>query len=148
MKPTSVLRLDREAFGATAACLGWQLGGMLTVIGQTRRNLQWYAADVHAIGPWLFRGRSPEPARIGDHETTVRACEGVSQFASAVFAGVLPELEAPVFRAGGLWTEDEEGADLGDSLVEIRAFDATYWSVESTDLELMRNLERRYGVGS
>jgi hypothetical protein len=37
------------------------------------------------------------------------------------------------FRPGGLWTEDEEDADLCDALVEVRAFDTTYVSVATND---------------
>ena len=48
------------------------------------------------------------------------------QFESGVLSGVPRTVGRPVFRAGGVWTEDEEASDLGDSVVEIRAFDTTF----------------------
>jgi hypothetical protein len=57
----------------------------------------------------------------------------VTQFESGVFVGVPSECLNPRFRTGGLWTEDEEDADLCDAFVEVRAFDTTYVSVATND---------------
>ncbi len=57
-----------------------------------------------------------------------------------VFVGVSPTTTEPRFRAGGLWTGDSETADLGDALIELRAFDTSYWSVAIADPGLGQQL--------
>jgi hypothetical protein len=59
---------------------------------------------------------------VGDTQALIRAALNVEQFESGVFVGVRHSLEQPAFRTGGLWTEDEDAADLGDAIVEVRAF--------------------------
>jgi hypothetical protein len=63
----------------------------------------------------------------------VRIAGAVEQYESGVFTGVPDGAVNPEFRAGGLWTEDEEAADLGDAIVELRAFDTTYVSLATID---------------
>jgi hypothetical protein len=65
---------------------------------------------------------------------------GVDQFGSGVLVGVSAECRDPHFRQGGLWTEDDEFADLEDPVVEIRMFDTSYISVASTDESLRTQL--------
>lgn len=73
----------------------------------------------------------------------IEAAQRVDQFESGVFAGVPSVIAQPVFRAGGLWTEDEEAADLGDAAVEVRAFDTSYWSIATADPDLAQILRER-----
>jgi len=85
---------------------------------------------------------NPTPATIGDSADAVGKVAAVDQFESGVFMGVRPSRTPPQFRDGGVWTEDEEMADLGDAIVEVRAFDTTYVSVASTDHAIRRRLAR------
>ena len=64
----------------------------------------------------------------------------MDQFVSGVFAGVPRGIETPRFRPGGLWTEDEDTADLYDSVVEVRAFDTCYFLITSNDEALREHL--------
>lgn len=142
MAPFWVLKLDRHAFSdARAACQGRQVAAVVAAIEAAMPGLIWYAADVQCLGSSFLPRRDPIPARVGDGATMIRAAELVDQFESGVFVGIRPGRTNPGFRDGGLWTEDDELADLGDSVVEIRAFDMTYISVASRDEVLRRKLE-------
>jgi hypothetical protein len=41
-----------------------------------------------------------------------------------------------------MWTEDEEVADLGDAIVEIRAFDTTYISISASDPRIAAHVKK------
>ncbi|MFO0591156.1 MAG: hypothetical protein U0441_26660 [Polyangiaceae bacterium] len=77
-------------------------------------------------------------------QALAHAVAEVEQFESGVFVGVPGELNDPAFRSGGLWTEDEDAADLGDAVVEVRAFDWTYWSVATNNADILSSVLRRF----
>jgi hypothetical protein len=81
--------------------------------------------------------KSPVPKLFGEGETLITAVAKVDQFLSGVFAGIPADIAAPRFRAGGLWTKDEELADIGDAFVEVRTFDTSFISVATADLALL-----------
>lgn len=144
MRPGKIVRLGPEAFGGQASCLGTHLVGLLRAIEALHPQLKWYVADVQTIGSSPTARREPVPTFVGDTEALIQAAQQVDQFESGVFAGVPESLDDPVFRSGGLWTEDEDAADLGDAVVEIRAFDTSYWSVASADTSLALNIRDRF----
>ncbi len=134
MAPRFIVRIGARAFqGTRVACLGNDVASVLKAAGEVRHDLVWYAADVAALGPSMVSECRPQPELIGQTSSVVQACLRVSQFTSGVFAGVPAGIPEPRFRAGGLWTEDSEDADIGDALVEVRAFDTTY--IRSTGSE-------------
>ena len=134
MKPSRLLRFEHfGAFNEQARCTGRQVAAIIQLVQDQRPDIVWYAADVQVIGPPLVARRQPEPVRLGDSATTLRAVEAVDQFESGVLAGVPAEIPDPHFRAGGLWTEDDDASDLGDSIVEIRAFDTTCLIIATAD---------------
>ena len=129
MRATHVLRLDRHAFeDATTLCLGVQISAVVAAVGEVEPTLVWYAADVQVIGPSFVAGRHSTPILVGDNATAVSVMSEVDQFESGVLVGVPCECSAPIFRQGGLLTEDDELADLGDAIVQVRAFDTIYVS--------------------
>jgi hypothetical protein len=146
MRPAKILHLVPAVFGSETSCLGHQLIELLRVIERLYPDLKWYVADVQTIGPSLTTRREPVPSFVGDTKTLIHAARKVEQFESGVFVGVPNSLERPVFRAGGLWTEDEEDADLGDALVEVRAFDTSYWSVATANPDVVRDILERLGA--
>lgn len=146
MRPHEIVHLGPAAFGSETSCLGQQLVGLLRVIEVLHPHLKWYVADVQTIGPSPTPRREPVPNLVGDTEALIKAARKVEQFESGVFVGVPPSLDRPVFRTGGLWTEDEDAADLGDAIVEVRAFDTSYWSIATTDTKLARGVLERFGA--
>lgn len=135
MKPLYMFRLRDEACDdkAEAECEGPQVAAVVAAIGHVRPDLRWYVADVQVLGPPLTKDRRPTPTLIGDTTAMADVASTVTQFESGVLAGVTSKCPDPKFRDGGLWTEDEEDADLCDALVEVRAFDTTYVSVATCD---------------
>jgi hypothetical protein len=139
MRPRRLLRLGREVFeGAWIACQGRQIAVLVEAIGRIRPGLAWYIADIQQIGGAHVTSRQSTPERLGDTAALVRIAGAVEQYESGVFAGVPDGAVNPEFRAGGLWTEDEDTADLGDAIVELRAFDTTYVSLATTDEEIAK----------
>ena len=120
-----------------------QLVRLLRLIHALRLDLKWYVADVQTIGPFPVHRREATPILIGDTGALIEVAQRVNQFESGVFAGVPSSIDQPTFRAGGLWTEDEEAADLGDAVVEVRAFDTSYWSIATADANLARTILKR-----
>jgi hypothetical protein len=152
MRPRDMVRLQASAFHGAMSCLGEQLVALLHTIQELRPGLKWYVADAQTIGPSPVPRREPTPVLIGDTRALIEAAQRVEQFESGVFAGVPSAIAQPAFRAAGLWTEDEEDADLGDAAVEVRAFDTSYWSIATADPNLARiireRLERERGRSS
>ncbi len=143
MRPRDIIRLEPAAFRSATSCLGEQLVALLRTIQGLCPDLKWYVADVQTIGPSPVHGRDPTPICIGDTRALVQAARRVSQFERGVFAGVPASVDEPAFRAGGLWTEDEEAADLGDAAIEVRAFDMSYWSIATADPNLATRISER-----
>jgi hypothetical protein len=148
MPPKFLIRMGRCVFqNAATMCQGGQIGAIIIAIGNVRPDLTWYVSDVRVIGPSLVKARRPVPEQIGDTATLTKAVNAVAQFESGVFVGVPRRCLTPTFRFGGLWTEDDEAADLADALVEIRAFDTTYVSVATNDAKIAdRILEEFVGA--
>lgn len=143
MKPIYVLHLYADAFNEHCACLGSQVASVAGKLGESVSNLQWYVSDVEYIGEQSIK-RSPNPIAMGDTTTFVHFAENVEQFTSGVFVAVPSHVTEPRFRQGGLWTEDEDESDIGDAVVEIRAFDYTYIIVAFADEHLFALIESEF----
>jgi hypothetical protein len=144
MQPLKTILLSPIAFGDTTSCLGGQLIVLLRVIDAFYPHLRWYVADVRTTGGSLTSYRQSTPVLTGDTKLLIEAVQNVEQFESGVFAGVPCSIEQPRFRSGGLWTEDEDCADLCDALIEVRAFDTSYWLVAISDPELGRCIDEHF----
>lgn len=126
---------------SSSACQGAHLAMIIAEIGLERPDLNWYVADVQVIGQ-PFVPCDQDPRLVGGSAELARLAGDVIQFESGVFAGVPHNVRSPTFRTGGLWTEDPDSADLGDALVEIRAFDTSYIVVITSDEAIARCAER------
>ncbi len=139
-QPRHIIHLGPETFHHEAACQGKQLVQLLRLIHHVHPRLTWYVADVQNTGYQLLQRRQSTPASIGDTAALIVAVTDVDQFESGVFVGIPENIAEPKFRDGGLWTEDDDFADLGDAIVEIRAFDTAYWLIATVDAEVMTRL--------
>ena len=142
MAATQCIHFTAENFGATFACLGEQVARVVQAVAKTRTSLTWYGADILPTGivaPHLSEGM---PTLIGNTEQLVSICSKVDQFSSGVFLAIDSSILQPRFRAGGVNTEDDEdaGTQLGDCLVEVRAFDFSYIAVLSKDSRLLLDI--------
>lgn len=139
--PLRVLRFDRKAFGSATVCQGRHIAAVVAAIEAVRPGLVWHASDVRCVGEQLLESRGPLPLLVGTSSLLARKASGIEQFQSGVFVGTPSERKVPRFREGGLWTEDDEMAELGDAVVELRAFDTSYISVASSDEAVLNALE-------
>lgn len=138
MLPTWTGRFGAREFGdSPTACQGRQVALVIRAVAKAVPGLVWYASDVLAPGaPFWTRFQRSTPARAGLSDEAAREAEVVPQFESGVFVGVPDRVTDPQFRNGGVWTEDEDDADLGDGVVEIRAFDTDYILVTASSPEV------------
>ena len=143
MRPSNIVHLGPDIFRSVTSCLGEQLVSLLRIIQEVHPDLKWYAADVDANGPLPVPRGEPTPILIGDATALIEIAHRVNQFNSGVFVGVPSRIEKPTFRAGGLWTEDEDAAELGDATIEVRAFDWSYWSIATADPNLAQSIRQR-----
>lgn len=144
MRPLTIVRLGPTSFQNEALGLGTQLVKLVETIERIRPDLNWYAADVQATGHSPVPPREPQPTLVGDTAKFLGVAQRVEQFESAVFAGVPASVHNPSFRAGGLWTEDEEAADLGDAVVELRAFDTSCWYLATAEPDIASEILKKF----
>lgn len=143
MKPQWVVQLNTDSFdSAKTMCQGKQIAAVVAAIESASPGLIWFTADMQGIGSTLLSSRSPTPLYVGEAGALIRLLIGVEQFESGVFAGCSPSRSEFRFREGGLWTEDERDADLGDALVEMRAFDATFIEVATSEKAIFEAVSR------
>jgi hypothetical protein len=67
---------------------------------------------------------------------------GIEQFFSGVFLLMPADFGEELQKES--WTEEDEFADLGDAIVEIRAFDTSSYDVYSNDLVLLSLLSKAF----
>ena len=121
-----VARVSKEDFDRQSdlCCTGWQLAAMFSMAERHFGPVNWYVAD---SSPRIDTDSTSSPSfgLIGDTTSAIRAVENVQQFESAVFAAVESGNPSPTFRDEA-YTDDDATAQLGDSLMELRAFDYTF----------------------
>lgn len=144
MQPRRVIHLKAASFGDRFVGLGSQLVKLLQVIESMQPELQWYGGDLEAVPTLSMKQEEPEPTLIGGTRDLVSIAHGVDQFLAGVFAGVIGSAQEPSFRDRGFWTEDDDDADLGDAIVEIRAFDTSYWIIGVAEERLAEAILSRF----
>lgn len=146
MNPTFLLRMTPATFEESKViCLGRQIAEVLESIEHAAPGLSWYASDVQTLGGIFLPRREPVPAPIGHTDVTASRARAVSQFESVVFLRFAPAASVEL-RPGGVWTDDEPGADMGSAEVEVRAFDTTYIEVATSHQEVWRTLTSRFAT--
>ena len=110
----------------------------------------WYACDVEAVGKNIERPdlSGVKMNLIGSDVQFTQYCFGIEQFIWGVFLCVDKKLSSQNFASIQLETEDEpfRPVNLNGILIEIRAFDTTYFEVYSEDIELLSKISNIYGV--
>lgn len=141
MKPTHSVLLRPESFRDHVVCRGSQLAAALRAIERARPSLDWYVADVQAVGTDAFGRIGGTPVRIGTVAELLRRVEVTDQFLAGVFVGFASEDADRRFRSNELYTDDEEDVDLGNAAVELRTFDTSYIAVLTCDARIAAALE-------
>lgn len=157
--PSHLVRLDAATFHATP-CEGWQLAEVLLAIEAIRPGLRWYAADVSTAQQPAELPDGRMPRLVGETAVLARLCVELARFERGLFAAVPAAIDRPVFRRQKLFSSDDERADLGDAILEVRARDeermsdehrlryGSHWLVVTRDAALALELARRYATAA
>ena len=142
--PRYSIRLGKSSFNANIACLGENLTQILKIIKKLYPKSIWYLADVDTnfegnytlgFGGWVCK-------YAGISEDIIKLVYGVDQFFSGVFLAFTKfqgEILVKEFS-----TEDPEFRDIGVALLEIRAFDTSYFEIYSNDFHLIQELSKSF----
>ena len=141
-KPTYLVDIQWEGCN----CLGEQLEKILELIElyPSTKNAVWYASDVDSspIPDCIRNFADFIPKKIGDTSNLILICKNVDQFLSGVFFAFSKDIGDQLNK--GFETEDTSFRDIGDAILEIRAFDTTFFEIYTSDYELARKISERF----
>ncbi|WII38262.1 hypothetical protein [Paenibacillus thiaminolyticus] len=139
-KPEFVLRIVKTKETQQLSCLGKQLAEILFVIYEQTEACNWYAFDVDVNTPHSEQFFTSPFCRIDSIELLINKSKMVDQFLSGVFIAIKGEVAE--------WnlehlptTEEEEGLQHEQAVVEIRAFDTSYFEVYGLESEIKEKLK-------
>lgn len=148
-EPKYLIRLDKEAFSYDqVVCLGSQLKSIIKNLCELIEPHVWFGADVDAISPMPKKlgVDSFQLRKIGDSHSLINLCENIDQFLSGVFIAVKEKNQNCKCSELCVETEDEQfrSLNLDGILIEIRAFDTSYFELYSDNPILMNKLSKLY----
>ncbi|MEX0961297.1 MAG: hypothetical protein WDZ28_00360 [Simkaniaceae bacterium] len=149
-EPKYLIRLDTKVFSnAQAICLGSQLLSIIKNLSELIEPHIWLCADIDAISsiPQKLGIESFQLKKIGDDSSLINLCENIDQFLSGIFVAIIKKNQANLNDLDLCTrTEDEpfRSLDLDDVLIEIRAFDTSYFEIYSENKPLMEKLAELY----
>ncbi|MBI1927087.1 hypothetical protein HYR99_22945 [Candidatus Poribacteria bacterium] len=126
--------------GQPVCCTGTQLISILKVLENQLSECSWYVADIstnHPL-PVIFQTNT-EPTRLGNTATVITACQQCDQFLTGIFLAV-PDIVTHPRWSRIFETLDEPFGDVGPAVLEIRAFDTTFFEIYSSDKERLQTL--------
>lgn len=121
--------------------LGSQLVRIVNIVSEGSCDCSWYAADVDAyekLPPQISRGQ-PSPQLIGSEQEMLLFASSVEQFLSGVFL-LMPNNSYESFFQYQFFTEDLPFRDIAPAVVEIRAFDTSYFELYSYQITTLSNI--------
>lgn len=130
--------------GSSANCLGPQLATLMESIKTKLGNVVWFVADIDTvtgIPNWYSGGFGFMEA--GDTETMISLSQNVLQYLSGVFIALRPE-DAKHIDGLKADTEDTVPYFLERSVLEVRAFDQTFFLIGTHDSDLAQYLLKNF----
>jgi hypothetical protein len=110
----------------------------------------WYGADVEAVGKGAskYNLNSIQLNVIGVDSQFIEYCSEIEQFIWGEFLCIDSNSSSQNMQNVELETEDEpfRSIDCAGVLIEIRAFDTTYFEIYSEGIELIKNISKIYNV--
>jgi len=147
VEPQCYLLIEQEAFtDKSAACLGSQLIELAHFFEQAAPFCTWHAADLDCYGNDHLREFSGYSLKkLGGYKELIQLSEHTVQFLSGVF--IAANHSGEMEKAIEVSTEDERfrPIDCDDVLIEIRAFDTSYFEVYSAFTPLLEELSNHFG---
>ena len=112
----------------------------------TIKDAIWYASDVLAvtIPPFIINFNKFTPRRVGNTYDMIAISENVQQFLAGVFLAFNKDVGDHLDEEFG--TEDESFRDVGDAVLEIRAFDTTNFEIYANDYDLIHKIAEKFEV--
>ncbi|MCH9609381.1 MAG: hypothetical protein S4CHLAM45_05220 [Chlamydiales bacterium] len=149
--PKYLIRLDKKAFSRDQfVCLGSQLKAIIKTLSELIEPHVWFGADIDAISPMPKKLGidSFQLRKIGDSYSLINLCENINQFLSGVFIAVKEKKRNFEYSELRVGTEDERfrSLNLDGVLIEIRAFDTSYYELYSDNLILIEKLSKIYEI--
>ena len=147
--PKYLMRLDKKIFSHDQiVCLGSQLKSIIQNLSLLIEPHVWFGADVDALSPipQKLGIDSFQLRKIGDSYSLINLCENIDQFLSGVFIAIKEKSQNFISSEIFVGTEDEQyrSLNLDEIIIEIRAFDTSYFEVYSDSLILMEKLSKIY----
>lgn len=146
-KPQGVIRLTGQQINnQLVSCTGPQLVKILQVLEEHTNNYDWFTADISTNNtpPSEFID-GEEPYRVGDTQRLIQLSLLVDQYFSGLFLAVPRGIEDPQWL-GYFETESEPTTELGCAVLEIRAFDTSYFEIYCSELETLQALSRYFSL--
>jgi hypothetical protein len=131
-------------------CLGKQLISIVNSIKDFLPQHVWYGADIDAVGKGArkYNLNSIQLNLIGTDFQFIEYCSEIEQFIWGEFLCIDSNFSSQNIQNVELETEDEpfRPIDCKGVLMEIRAFDTTYFEIYSQDIELMKKISKIYNI--
>jgi hypothetical protein len=131
-------------------CLGSQLISIINSVKDYLPSHVWYGSDVEAVRNISARLQlnDVQLKKIGTDLEFIEYCNEVDQFVWGVFLCIHSNFASQNIQGLELETEDKSfrSVNVNGSLMEIRAFDTSYFALYFEDLELSEKFSRLYHV--
>lgn len=131
--------------GESVSCTGKQLRELLVQVEPWIGSCEWYILDIKTNNSIELLTYDAKNQRTLAGEALRDACARVDQFMSGIFLAVPRNLSQPKLTLDAV-TEDEPSSDIGDALLEIRAFDTSYFEIYTPLPELAERLQHLFKV--
>ncbi len=147
--PKYRLRLTKKSFpNDDVACLGTQLISIIDFLKDFLPKHVWYGADIDAVGKVSIKVelKRSQLSLIGTDFSLVQYCSKIDQFIWGVFLCVNSTFLGKSFTGIEIETEDQSFRPIAcDGIIlEIRAFDTSYFEIYSADLGTIKKLKNRF----
>jgi hypothetical protein len=142
-----VIRLMKGHFNSEVVCTGPQMQQILEAVKTEIADCIWFVADIDAfqVLPMGIERHNSIPALIGPTEELIEFAGNVDQFLSGIFLAV-PEAMLSINWTNDYDTEAPAFKDMVEVVLEIRAFDTSFFLLYSRNLVLLERLSAAYSV--
>lgn len=141
-----ILRINGKLIdGESVSCTGKQMRELLVQVEPWVGSCEWHILDIKTNNSTDLLAYDAQNQQPLSGEALKDTCLRVDQFMSGIFLAVPHGLSQPKLQLDAV-TEDEPSSDIGDALLEIRAFDTSYFEIYTPLPELAERLHHRFGV--
>ncbi|MBN6888314.1 hypothetical protein ACUXCC_002325 [Cytobacillus horneckiae] len=142
-KAKYTLRLyGNEHFNDELSCLGWQLAKLLEGLKTVSEDYKWYVFDLYGTSEGgfnqYFLTNSNGLCEFFSIDTLIKSSKKIIQYETGVFVMFPKQAQLVMSFDEYPRTEEEEGMQIPKSIIEIRAFDFSYFEVYCNDEKFIK----------